>query len=209
LPTSHRRGSCQYCGLRAFFSERVITSHDKEHKIADFHRYILEEEYQAERPFIWRENAHLDISFSCIAFLNSCVSLLPANSTEAQRAGIIVGGFHGLQIYADMFWYRHLLAYCGLLVQQKRQLSTELLTQLQLLLRFWKEDSRATVPKSKTTTEKDGTEDPTLEALNHLPDVKRLVSDVLVFRTKMTREDASDKSPESKLPSPAKFSRQT
>lgn len=150
----------------------------------------------------------MDISFSCVAFLNSCVSLLPANSTEAQRAAVIVRGFHGLQIYADMFWYRHLLAYCGLLVQHKRQFSTELLAQLQLLLRFRKEDSRATVLKSKTATEKDGTEDSTLEVFNHLPNVKRLVSDVLVFRAKMSREDASGKSPESELPSPAKFSRQ-
>ena len=107
-----------------------------------------------------------------------------------------------------MFWHRHLLAYCGLLSQHEQQFSTELLAQLQLLLRFRKEDSRATVLKSKTATEKNGTEDPTLEALNHLPDVKRLVSDVLVFRAKMSREDASDKSPESKLPSPAKFCRQ-
>ena len=150
----------------------------------------------------------MDISFSCVTFLNSCVSLLPANSTEAQRAAVIVRGFHGLQIYADMFWYRHLLAYCSLSVQHKRQFSIELLAQLQLLLRFRKEDSRVTVLKSKAATEKNGTEDPTLEVLNHLPDVKRLVSDVLVFRTKMSREETSDKSPESKLPSPAKFSRQ-
>jgi len=76
-------------------------------------------------------------------------------------------------------------------------------------LRFRKEDSQAPASTSKTRTEKDATEDPSLEALNHLPDVKRLVSDVLVFRAKMKREDASDKSPESKLCSPARFGHQS
>lgn len=146
----------------------------------------------------------MDISFSCVAFLNSCIYSLPPNYTEAQKAAVVVRGFHGLQIYADMFWYRHLLAYCG---QYQRQFSTELLAQLQHLLRFRKEDSRAPVPTSKTRTEKDASEDRSLEALNHLPDVKRLVSDVLVFRAKMSREDASDKSLESKLPFPSKFCR--
>jgi hypothetical protein len=151
----------------------------------------------------------VDITFSCVAFLNSCISLLPENSTEAQRAAIIIRGFHGLQLYADMFWHRHLLAYCSLLGQHKRQFSPELLSQLRLLLRFRKEDSSTPVPQYKSGTDKDGTEDPSLEELNHLPDVKGLVTDVLVFRAKMAREDASDKSPESKLSSPATLGLQT
>jgi len=141
----------------------------------------------------------VDITFSCVAFLNSCISLLPENSIEAQRAAIIIRGFHGLQLYADMFWYRHLLAYCSLLGRHKRQFSPE------LLLRFRKEDNRTPVPQSKTGTDKNGAEDPALEELNHLPYVKALVTDVLVFRAKMAREDASDKSPESKFSFPAKL----
>jgi len=147
----------------------------------------------------------VDITFSCVAFLNSCISLLPENSTEAERAAIIIRGFHGLQLYADMFWYRHLLAYCSLLGQQKRQFSPELLAQLQFLLKFRKEDSRTPVRQFKTGTDKNGAEDPALEELNHLPYVKALVTDVLVFRAKMAREDASDKSPESKFSFPAKL----
>jgi hypothetical protein len=166
-----------------------------------FNRYILEEEYQSERSFIWPETAHVDITFSCVAFLNSCISLLPENSTEAQRAAIIIRGFHGLQLYADMFWYRHLLAYCSLVGQRKRQFSPELLSQLQLLLRFRKEDS-STPSQCKSGTA--GTEDLSLEGLNHLPDVKGLVTDVQLFRAKMVREDAPDKSPESKLSFSAK-----
>jgi hypothetical protein len=147
----------------------------------------------------------VDITFSCVAFLNSCISLLPENSTEAQRAAIIIRGFHGLQLYADMFWYRHLLAYCSLLGQHQRQFSPELLAQLQLLLRFRKEDNRTPGPESKTGTGKNRDEDSSLEKLNHLPYVKALVTDVLVFRAKIAREDASDKSPESKLSFSAKL----
>jgi hypothetical protein len=150
----------------------------------------------------------LDVSFSCIAFLNSCIPLLPENSTRSQRAAIIVQGFHGLEPYADMFWCRHLLAYCSHLRQQ-HQFSTELLAQLQLLLRFRKCDRRAPVPASQTRTEEETTEDTSLEALNHLPDVKRLVSDILVFRAKIKQQDASDKSFESKLSSQEKFGRQS
>ncbi|RFU24008.1 hypothetical protein B7463_g12335, partial [Scytalidium lignicola] len=160
--------------------------------------YVLEEEYQEKRPFIWRENAHLDISFSCVTYLNSSFSLLPENSTEAQRAAIIVRGFHGLQTYAHIFWYRHVLAYCGLLGQHQRQFSSELLAQLQLLLRFRK-DGRAHILTPKTRIERHASENPTLEALNPWPDVKRLISDVLVFRAKMNQKDASDKSPEKLL----------
>jgi hypothetical protein len=148
----------------------------------------------------------LDISFSCVAFLNSCISLLPINSTEAQRATVIVRGCYGLQIYADRFWDKHLLLYCGLLRQHQSQFSPELLSQLQLLLRFRKEDSQASVPMPKIITEKNVTEDTGLEALNYWPDVKRLVVDVIVFRAKMSKEDTSDKSLESKLLSPAQFS---
>ena len=166
-------------------------------ELADFYRYLLEEEYLLNRPFIWRENAHLDVSFSCITFLNSCLCLLPENSTDAQRATIIVRGFHGLQLYADKFWYKHLLEYCGLLGQHQRQFSTELLTHLQLLLRFRKDNFQVSSTPIKVVTEK-APHDLSLEALNHLPDVKRLVSDVLAFRAKTAREDASDRNLEGK-----------
>jgi hypothetical protein len=174
--------------------------------ITDFHRYLLEEEYRVGSPFIRHEKAHLDITFSCVAFLNSCLSLLPINSTEAQRAAIIVRGCYGLQIYADRFWYKHLLLYCGLLRQHQSQFSTGLLSQLQLLLRFRKEDSRPPFPLPKSRTEKNVAEDTRLEALNYWPDLKRLVSDVVEFRAKISMDDASDKSLESKLVSPVEFS---
>ncbi|KAI9640653.1 hypothetical protein NHQ30_010957 [Ciborinia camelliae] len=153
--------------------------------------YILEESHQQKLPFVSRESAHLNISFSCITVLNSCIPLLPTYSTEAQRAAIIVQGFHGLLMYANMFWYMHLLEYC----KSQRQLSTELLSQLQqLLLHYRKENMPVSDPKANARASSQG---PNLEALNHLPEIKRLISDILAFRFRLNLDDISDKSPES------------
>jgi hypothetical protein len=108
-------------------------------------RYILEEKYLKERPFIWRENAHLDIAFSCVTFLNFCATLLPSNSTECTRAAIIVRGFHGLQAYADKFWYKHVIAYSTSLDEHTHTFSAELLIQLQHLLKFRNIECRSLV----------------------------------------------------------------
>ena len=112
---------------------------------------------------------------------------------------MVVRGFHGLLIYADLFWYKHLVTYCSLLKQHQGQLNAELLAQLKDLLRFRKVDSGVHPSRSKALTEKDGASNPTLEALNQLSDVKDLVSHLFIFRAQMAREEASDKSPEGKL----------
>lgn len=124
----------------------------------------------------------------------------------AQRAAIIVEGLHGMEIYADKFWCRHLLEYCSLLRQQ-HQFSTELLTQLQLLLRFRKDGGLALVPTSHARTKEDATKVTKLEALNQWPDIKSLVSDVLVFQANIKKDDDSDKSLESNLPSQEVYSK--
>ncbi|KAF7954690.1 hypothetical protein EAE96_005809 [Botrytis aclada] len=153
--------------------------------------YLLEEEYQEKLPFLSRESANLNISFSCIAILNSCDNLNPSIFTEAQRAAVVVKGFHGLLTYAITFWYKHILE-C---FQKHAQLPKELLDQLQYLLRYRKES----VP-SKDTREKTViiTENQSLQGLSHLPEIRKLMLDILGFkaRSKLHSEAASDKSPE-------------
>ena len=145
----------------------------------------------------------MDITFSCVAFLNSCMPLLPENSTATQMAAIISQRLYGLEVYADMFWCTHLLEYCSLLRQQC-QFSTDLLAQLKRLLRFRKDDTRALDPALHIRMEEEATEVPSLEALNEWPDIKELVSDILVFRAKISQEDLSDKPVES-MSSPTQF----
>ncbi|TGO32628.1 hypothetical protein BHYA_0301g00120 [Botrytis hyacinthi] len=153
--------------------------------------YLLDEEYQEKLPFLSRESAHLNISFSCIAILNSCDNLIPSNFTEAQRATVVAKGFHGLLTYAIAFWYKHLLE-C---FQKHAQLSTELLDQLQSLLRYRKETISL-----KDTPDKIGpiTESQSLQGLSHFPEIKKLLLGILGFkaRSKLHSEAALDKSPE-------------
>ncbi|TGO07300.1 hypothetical protein BTUL_0294g00040 [Botrytis tulipae] len=159
-----------------------------------FYRYLLDEEYQEKLPFLSCESAHLNISFSYIAILNSCDNLIPSNFTEAQRATVAVKGFHGLLTYAIAFWYKHLLE-C---FQKHAQLSTELLDQLQFLLRYRKE-----ITPPKDTQENTGaiTENQSLQGLSHSPEIKKLMLDILRFkaRSKSHSEAALDKSPEMPL----------
>ncbi|CZR69490.1 related to vegetatible incompatibility protein HET-E-1 [Phialocephala subalpina] len=157
--------------------------------------YLLEEEFHGERPFIWRENAHLDIAFSCTAVLNSCFILLPTLSTDSERAAIIVRGFHGLLVYADKFWHKHIQEYCGVLIRQQRQFSPELLSQLCLLLRFTKSGGQA-LQTSTRESEDDKTEEARLEVLRCVPDVQMLLSNVIRFRAIVEKEDTSESSPE-------------
>lgn len=131
------------------------------------------------------ENAHLDISYSLIALLNSCFPFLSDSSTEAQRAAVIIQGFHGLQVYANMFWTKHLLAYCSILIQNRAQFSKELQTQLQLLLRFRKHNDQLQSSTPKNTA---------LGVLDDMPDIKNLVSDTVEFQAKLFRDTTSYKS---------------
>ncbi|CAG8975822.1 hypothetical protein HYALB_00009402 [Hymenoscyphus albidus] len=157
--------------------------------------YILEEAYQASRPFIWRENAHLDISFSCISVLASSLALLPTNCTDSERAGIIVHGFHGLHIYADHFWYKHLLEYCDFLHRNNRQISLELLVQLNRLLNYKKAHPGCLTSIAESGEMKLFTKPPCLDVLNHAPEVKDLVLEVLEFRSRPDlAANSSDKS---------------
>lgn len=159
-----------------------------------FLRYILEKGDEEKSAFVLRENAHLSISFSCITLLNSCIILLPKFSTGASRAALIVQGFHGLLVYANMFWYKHLLEYC----QTKRQCPEGLLTQPEyLVLRYKKEDISFPDPKSAVRVD---TQDIALEDLNNWPEIKQLVSNILMFQSRLNIDDQSDMSPESKLP---------
>lgn len=181
-----------------FSAKEYAPIHYQRKRPTDDCRYILEEEYQAARPFICRQKAHLDISFSCITLLSSCSQLLPLYSTLSRRATIIVQGFHGLLIYADAFWCKHLLEYCSFLGQERQSFSPELLAQLQLLLKFRKTVVEASNVSQSIELQLSDMEDCGLEALNHLPDIKQLVLDVLTFRAKMNKEHGTNNSSESK-----------
>lgn len=127
------------------------------------------------------------------------MALLPANSTNARRAAIVIQGFHGLQVYADKFWYKHLQAYCEFVHQNNRQFSHELRNQLTLLLQYKKLSEDAPTALCQLGAN-DITNSPSLNVLNDIPKIKSLVLEVLEFRAKMNVADSSDKTPEGMAP---------
>ncbi|PVH68513.1 hypothetical protein DL98DRAFT_599456 [Cadophora sp. DSE1049] len=140
--------------------------------------YILMVDSQDGVPFIKSEDANFNISFACVACINTSRNLLPDRSSELQRAALIVTGRHCLLSYANQFWIDHLLAYCAVLETSQKAISSDLSTQLTKLLQFqifiplvaWSE-------RSFDTPEVDE-----LKCLDHLPNVKAFVCETLRFK---------------------------
>jgi hypothetical protein len=168
-------------------------------KKANSYRYVLQEEYRDRVSFLQALNAHHNISFSCITYLNTSLPLLPSNSTDESRIGTVIQGFHGLQLYANKFWYKHLLQYCELQDIRPVQFSQELLQQLRLLLRFQKNNRKEACFETGSDGISAADQSVGLEMLDHLPEIKSMVSDVIAFKTKLDRNDSSDKDPDSKF----------
>jgi len=105
------------------------------------------------KPFIRPEDAHLNIGFSCVAYLNTSFGLLPQQSNEEERIRSVVQGLHGLQIYANQYWYKHILAYMDLVVPQKLAVPENLVQQLEEILKY----SKATLPEQLTQSSTDET----------------------------------------------------
>lgn len=92
------------------------------------------------------------------------------------------------------------MEYCRLSAQSQHQFSNEFLSQLRLIMRFEKEEGQSPFHRA-SIVEKDVSEDHELELLNDLPDIKKLVGALTVFRANLMKEDLTGKAIESKLPS--------
>jgi len=121
------------------------------------------------------ETAQFNISFSCMAYLNTSLCLLPCHSTPEERANIVVSGFHGLQPYANKFWIYHLLEYSKLLAKSWKPPRSELLFQLNLLLEMEKSAEVAEEPTDAISIEE-------LTMLNQNPRIQSFISRVIKFR---------------------------
>jgi hypothetical protein len=165
---------------------------------ADYSRYILREEYREAKPFIQAENAQFNITFSCVSYLNTALILLPIHTTDQERAALVVRGFYGLQLYANQFWYKHLLAYCALWEKKQTQFPDELLMQLDLLVRYLKdnrpegESERSSILAKLCVLEGN-------EGLHHVPHVRDLIANVISFRAALSQDDLANKAPERRL----------
>ncbi|KAH6692826.1 hypothetical protein BKA61DRAFT_714437, partial [Leptodontidium sp. MPI-SDFR-AT-0119] len=153
--------------------------------------YVLNEEYRQATNFISRETANLNICFSCVAYLNTSFSLLPHTSTSQTRGTLVLSGCHGLQLYANSFFARHLIAYFTSLATSRCRPPPELVVELQKLLQFSKNtDDGGSAPNSAVVN---------LDALHECPQLMSFLLQLIKFREGIKQEEVSSnmlKSPE-------------
>lgn len=75
-------------------------------------------------------DAHHDITFACLAYLNSSFELIDDDVTEHQRAIRVAKSFHGLHLYANEYWLKHLYSYAEARSVSAARLSEPLVDQL-------------------------------------------------------------------------------
>ncbi|TVY65596.1 Vegetative incompatibility protein HET-E-1 [Lachnellula suecica] len=142
--------------------------------------YILQEEYRNGTSFVSVDNAQHNISFSCIAYLNTSLFLASASTTDHERVAAVFQGLHGLQIYANRYWFDHLLQYCASQARQGKTLPRDICTQLTALLMFRKEAYNDRIIAGNLLASVD---QQALTVLDQIPLLKTLVTDVLVSRS--------------------------
>lgn len=132
-----------------------------------------------------------------MSYLNTCLELV--SHEESYMAEHVVQEIHGLQLYANKYWYRHLITYALYCAEKKLGFSMELVSQLSELLRLQKDriegpTSRPVPVSSPTTLD--------LGLLTQFPLVKEFILEVDCFRMSLARDiisDRSSKSTKSKL----------
>jgi hypothetical protein len=148
------------------------------------------------RPFIKPEEAHLNIGFSCVAYLNTSFRLLPQHSNEEERILWVLQGVHGLQIYANQFWYKHIFAYLDLVVTEKVELPEYLIQQLEEILKYSKVNPSEALTQSTPvgTSKSRAVPNHQCHSLKNFPGLHELVSNLEVFRHGLKSQDWSQKS---------------
>jgi hypothetical protein len=167
----------------------------------ELRRYILEASHTQDKPFIRPEDAHLNIGFSCVSYLNTAFSLLPYNVNEEDSALEILQGLHGLQGYANQYWHSHVITYMDLTIAKKSEIPEYLFRQLNDILKY-----------RKDTVIENGPDDVCIKghcsglcntarfaSLRNFPGLACLVSSIETFRRSLKSQDWSQKSIDGKF----------
>lgn len=88
---------------------------------------------------------------------------------------MVVAGLHGLQLYANRYWYQHLLSH----LSGGMGFPHGLLAQIYKLRDFRKEGVGNSVPLVAASGP------PELCPLNNIPEIKSMVSEMIDFRANM------------------------
>ncbi|KAL3427321.1 NACHT domain-containing protein [Phlyctema vagabunda] len=131
-------------------------------------QFILEQPFQGSEPFINIEKAHL------------------VNEERVER---VLCGLHGLQLYANQYWYQHLLSYCKIVTERNGKISEELKSQLYKLLEY-------RIPQRTPYTPTNDRELSELSVLNKIPQIKALVYDAMSFRSSKSQHTLMEQNSE-------------
>jgi hypothetical protein len=155
------------------------------------------------KPFIKPEDAHLNIGFSCISYLNTSFQLLPQHSNEEQRIRWVLQGLHGLQVYANQSWHKHIVAYMDLVVAQNLAVPEYLAQQLGEILKYSKVKSSEEMNQSSAAGTSAGQDilNRQYQSLTEFSGLCDLVSRLEGFRNDLRNQDWTQKSIEGKPPS--------
>jgi hypothetical protein len=160
----------------------------------------LKATFRQGRPFIRPEDAHLNIGFSCLAYLDTSLCLLPQYSNDEERILWVLQGLHGLQIYANQYWHKHIVAYMDHVVSQELEVPAHLILQLEEILKY----SKTKIAEGSTgldvvgpSNDKNVTEQHL--SLERFPGLGSLISSLEGFRNGLKKQDWTQKSVEGKL----------
>ena len=153
------------------------------------------------RPFIKPEEAHLNIGFSCIAYLNTSFRLLPQHSSEEERMLWVLQGLHGLQIYANQSWYKHIQAYMDLVIAQNLKIPEYFVEQMEEILKYNKAElsGESTQSTAVGSSKRKQAPDRQYHSLKNFPGLNKFISSLEVFRDDLRTRDWTQKSIEGKF----------
>ena len=138
--------------------------------------------HEQSGPFIDVAKAHLNIAFSCVINLTSCLDLVPRNTGGMSKEDLesrVVQGYYGLQAYGQEFWAEHVLAYLGE-VGDRGTDARELIAALEAFSQVWKHRTHAEIslPSALYTAEASSG----LNSLRNFPNLRRFISGWLHFK---------------------------
>ncbi|KAK2755707.1 hypothetical protein FQN54_005857 [Arachnomyces sp. PD_36] len=84
----------------------------------------------SQDPFVDATDGHHDITFACLVYLKSSFELIDGDVTERQKAVKVAKSFHGLHLYANEYWLKHLFSYTEARNASSALLSEPLVDQL-------------------------------------------------------------------------------
>ncbi|KAI1610626.1 hypothetical protein EDD36DRAFT_467683 [Exophiala viscosa] len=160
------------------------------HNTIDFVHYSAKEYIldKVSGPLLQEPQAHFNIAFSCISYLNTSVDFLTTGPTEDFVTTQVAKGFHGLHNYANEYWFQHLFQCAASLgdLDESGNMNSALHTRRDLYWKGMPGDAARDLNFDDTTTEAGILEE--LATFSQFDHVRRMGIDVRTFRAHLVQE---------------------